>query len=105
MMVNSGSAAVQLTCIQCYGAAAGGEGNFSIWAPEWDAPVGTPVGEPSNATGAWIRTYTQGLALVNADASNRTVALPPGSWRDLYGVDVSSPLEMAPASGAVLVSA
>ena len=105
MMVNGGSAAVQLTCIQCYGGASGGEGNFSLWAPEWDAPVGVPLGEPSNATGFWVRSYTRGLALVNAAATAAAYTLPPGTWSDVDGGAVPGPaVELGPASGLVLVA-
>ena len=103
-MVNTASCAVQLTCVQCYGGAAGGEGNFSIWVPEYDAAVGSPVGEPSNSSGVWVRNYTNGLALVNADAAtNRSATLPPGAYVDLYGAAASSPVSLAPASGLVLL--
>ena len=50
MMLNGGTLGIYLTCIQCYGGHNGGLGGLGLW-PEYAAPVGTPVGEPSKDNG------------------------------------------------------
>ena len=113
MMTNENSSGVFLTCIQCYGGGCGGEGNFSIWAPEYSAKVGRPVGEPCKQTDAgayWIRHYTNGLAIVNPSTTDSvSMKLPPlGShlvWVDLYGKKIAGDevVHVLPATGKVLL--
>ena len=72
MMVNGVSAAIELTCVGCYAGRGGGLGNLSLW-PDYQAPVGHPLEEPSkdNRTGVWSRRYSTGLALVNPTNHSR----------------------------------
>ena len=129
MIANGGSLGIYLTCIQCYGGHAGGLGNLSIW-PEYSAPVGHPIADPSkdSATGVWSRSYSAGLALVNPTATVQTVALPAAAagatstdgstsasasasasgasgnkWKDLYGGDAGTSATLPAASGLVLL--
>jgi hypothetical protein len=104
MMVNGGTAGIYLTCIQCYGGRNGGLGNFSIW-PEYEAPVGHPVGEPVEdaTTGMWARQYSNALALVNPSSASVSAKLPPGCWVSLYGDKLDGPdVAVAAAHGLVL---
>ena len=100
LMVNGGACGIFLSCIQCYG-------NFSTW-PEYayGAAVGHPLGEPAKdtGTGVWARAYSGGLALVNpSNDAAQSVLLPSGSWKDLYGGPVASPVQLPMASGLVLL--
>ena len=96
MMTNSKSSGIFLTCIQCYGGGCGGIGNFSIWPPEFNAQVGTPVGEPvkNETTGVWTRNYSNAIALVNPSLNEtKAVFIKDGGhdgWGDLYGVKYKS---------------
>jgi hypothetical protein len=74
------------------------------------APIGTPCGPMSQAAGSgengvWMRTHSGGVSIVNSSVTNTfTVTLPAGTFKDLYGAPITSPVTMAPATGLVLLS-
>lgn len=73
------------------------------WQPEYGAQVGSPVGDYYASQGVYMRTYTNGLAVVNPDGINsHTVTFPTGTYQDLYGNAVTT-YTMSPHSGLVLV--
>ena len=71
---------------------------------ELDIVIGEPSAEPVEINnGAWIRTYTNGLALVNPSASQTVIVkLPEGKWKTLKGNSAEGEISMKPASGLVL---
>lgn len=77
------------------------------WFPEYEIAIGTPCGDmvPSESSAnAFIRNHTGGVTVVNADNENAvTVALPPGTYTDMFGDNVVSPaaIVMEPFSGMV----
>jgi hypothetical protein len=77
------------------------------WFSEYAAPIGTPCGRMTQvgSTQAYIRQHSGGMSIVNIDdAATVSVALPSGSFKDLYGNAVNSPVSMSPLSGMVLLN-
>lgn len=73
--------------------------------PEYDENVGHPCSPMVQAQGAYQRDYSHGLAVVNPSRTARiTFGLPPGSFGDLTGAPVTSPLVLQPLTGRVLLS-
>ena len=71
---------------------------------ELDIVIGEPSAKPVEINnGAWIRTYTNGLALVNPSANQTVIVkLPEGKWKTLKGNSAEGEISMKPASGLVL---
>ena len=108
MMTNSRCSGIFLTCIQCYGGGCGGNGNFSIWEPEYDANVGTPIGEPvkNTTSGIWMRLYTNAIAYVNPSVNEtKQIYLDNEEYENLYGVKYSgkSIITIEEGSGMILL--
>jgi hypothetical protein len=53
--------------------------------------------------GAWLRTYSGGLSLVNPYSATATVMLPPGNYVDVNGNAVSSPVTLTRQTGQILL--
>ena len=70
--------------------------------PEYEIPIGHPVGPPSEQEGVWRRAYSNGLVLVNPEDTPATVVLD-GSYTDDRGKAVASPVELGPHSAAILL--
>jgi hypothetical protein len=75
--------------------------------PWWKSNVGTPAGSyPTYAKvgSVYIRTFTNGVVVVNPTEAAASVTLPGGSWRDINGGTVRSGTVSIPAgSGWVLL--
>ena len=73
------------------------------WYPQYERPIGEPVGAASEQpSGAYLREFTGGLALVNPTLATAEVSLPPGQWYTGSGEQVSGSTELAAQQGAVL---
>ncbi len=69
---------------------------------EYSAPIGSPIDDVHAADGVYVRNYTNGLAIVNPDPTQKiTVHLPTG-YHDLYGHAVTQ-LALPRHSGIVLL--
>ena len=85
------------------------------WPVEFEAAnnIGTPcalmsqvpnLGVQGTEEGVFIREHSGGVSLVNASRTVAyTVALPNGTYKDLYNNSVSSPLTVQPLNGVVLL--
>jgi hypothetical protein len=76
-----------------------------ILFPEYSIAIGHPTGEMTKTQGIFQRVYSGGLALVNPYAKKVTVKLPPGSYVDVNGNPVVSPVIMEKQTGLVLLKA
>jgi hypothetical protein len=72
---------------------------------EYGKHFGHPTGDMQLTQGAWERPYSKGLTLVDPFDSGATVDLPPGSWVDVNGNPVSSPVNLAPHTALLLLKA
>ena len=85
----------------------------ACWYPEFEAPIGTPLGpmqqvagDPGTENGVYLRRHSGGLSIVNASTNRSfTIPLPAGSYVDLYGYHVGHQVTMRPDSGLVLLRA
>lgn len=76
------------------------------WYPQYERPVGEPTGPAvEQASGAYVRELTGGLALVNPTLGAAEVTLPPGGWVDGQGNEASGSLVLAAQQGLVLTPA
>ena len=73
---------------------------------EYDAHIGSPLGQMYASQNVYWRAYSGGLSLVNPSASaSYTVTLKAGSrYSDLYGRPVGSTVTLPPHSGLVLLN-
>jgi putative glycosyl hydrolase-like family 15 (GHL15) protein len=72
--------------------------------PEYGIPIGHPTGPPIEEHGAWRRSYSNGIVLVNPDQAPAAVPLG-AAYTDERGRPAGSVLRLAPHAGAVLLSA
>jgi hypothetical protein len=73
--------------------------------PEYKIDIGTPVSGMHRLHGAWARTYTNGLALVNPSAhSTLRVRLPAGQYADCQHRPVGRVVTLKPGSGLILLA-
>lgn len=73
--------------------------------PEYDEDIGHPCGEMVQSQGLYARDFSKGISVVNPNPNNSyTFTLPPGSFRDLYGMPIEGQMRLEPLSGAVLIS-
>jgi hypothetical protein len=71
--------------------------------PEYSAQIGSPTGDMTATQNVYMRTFTNGLALVNpSSTASHTVTLS-GAHHDLYGHAVGSQVTLPPATGLVLL--
>lgn len=84
----------------------------ACWYPEFDAPIGTPLGpmrqvagDRDTENGVYLREHSGGVSIVNASQKNSfTVALPDGSsYMDLYGKSAGTTVTVPPVTGLVLL--
>lgn len=69
--------------------------NFDIGVPVWSPQYGP--------NGVWRRRYSGGLVLVSRSSTgSKVVALPGGTWIDVYGSSYSGTAAMDGPSGLVL---
>jgi Hypothetical glycosyl hydrolase family 15 len=75
------------------------------WYPQYERPIGEPTGAPAEQpSGAYLREFTGGLALVNPTLAAAEVILPVGVWYDGQGDAVSGSTVLAAQQGEVLTS-
>jgi hypothetical protein len=76
------------------------------WRPEYAAPIGRACGEMTQIGSAWMRSFKNGLSIVNPSGSgSTTVTLPAGrAFQDLYGKSVSGSVTLPAHGGLVLTS-
>lgn len=72
--------------------------------PELYLNLGKAVCAPQQTTsGAWIRSYQQGLVLVNPSSTlTATVTLPTGPWADTHGTVYTGTITLPAVAGTVL---
>lgn len=82
-----------------------GEYHSLLIAPEYAAAqVGTPTDTYYANQGVYRRDFTTGVTFVNPSRSTTyTVAVPAGTYQDLYGNIQSGTVTLGPESGIVLV--
>lgn len=73
--------------------------------PEYNAPIGTPVGTMRAWQSVFVRYFSQGMAIVNPSSTAWRVVRLPATYHDLYGHTLRGSLRLAPASGLVLLDA
>ncbi len=76
--------------------------------PQHEYATAQQIGAPTNdfyaSQGVYMRDYTNGLTVVNPSPRDTfSVNLPSGRYKDLYGHVVTTPLSLAPHTGAVLL--
>ncbi len=76
--------------------------------PQHEYPTVEQIGSATNdfyaSQGVYMRDYTNGLTIVNpSSGATFSVNLPSGRYKDLYGHVVTTPLNLAPHTGAVLL--
>ena len=73
---------------------------------EYDARIGTPLGNMTEKQQVYWRSYTHGLSLVNPSPDTTyTVTLPSGeNFVDLYGNKIAQKVTLPPHSGLVLLT-
>jgi hypothetical protein len=74
--------------------------------PELKIKIGAPTGDPQQSGSAWMRTYANGIAIVNpSSTSSATITLPSGiTYKDFSGKTWSNSITVDPASAAVLLA-
>jgi hypothetical protein len=83
---------------------AGEAGRLLDYSERWNPPVGSPVGRPRSIGPLFVRDYEHGVVVVNP--SSRVPAsfdLPPGEWSSSAAHALTSPVELPPRSGLVLL--
>jgi hypothetical protein len=99
---------VKNNCTYVYmtGITAGAQDYGSLFVfPEYSTPIGHATGTMTKAQGVWERTFSGGLTLVNPYSATATVTLPPGSYVDVNGNAVTSPVTIARQTGMILLLA
>ena len=76
-----------------------------ILFPEYTLNIGHPTAVMTKTQGVWERLYSNGLTLVNPYNRTATVQLPQGSWNDVNGNPVASPVSLPQQTGQVLLQA
>ncbi len=71
--------------------------------PEYSVPIGHPTEAMTMTQGSWERLFSGGLVLVNPYNPTATVTLPSGSYVDVNGNAVSSPVTMTRQTGLILL--
>jgi hypothetical protein len=86
-----------------YTAVTTAEYGYFVDYPEYHINIGAPVDVAHQSQGAYVRTFTGGLVLVNPDAQKSiTVQMTPGLYRGTDGAPVSS-VVLPPTSASILV--
>lgn len=80
--------------------------HYFVDAAALNVNLGSPVSAPvQDVSGAWARTYTGGLVVVNPSSTvTAVVALPSGTWTDTHGATYTGTISMAPNSGVMLTN-
>jgi len=76
-----------------------------ILFPEYSIQIGHPTAAMAKTQGVWERPYSNGLTLVNPFNRTATVKLPAGSWVDVNGAPVGTPVKLPQQTGLVLLLA
>jgi hypothetical protein len=76
-----------------------------ITFPEYKIAIGHPTGAMTKTQGVWERAYSNGLTLVNPYNATATVTLPSGTWVDVNGNSVGSPVTLTQQTAQVLLLA
>jgi len=81
---------------------------YEYWVSQYKAAVGSPCADfypDPNEKGVFYRKYTGAFVAVNASSTTPyTVTLPQSSYTDLWGVTVTSPVQIPPDTGEVLLT-
>jgi hypothetical protein len=94
---------VKNRCTYVYMTAQQGYGDLIVF-PEYSVAIGHATGAMTKTQGAWERTFSGGLALVNPYNATATVSLPPGNYVDVNGNVVTSPVVMTRQTGLILLN-
>lgn len=74
---------------------------------EYNAPIGSPLGEMYQGQNVYWRDYSNGIVAVNPSATHTytvSISVPPGKhYVDLYGNRIGQATELPPHSGIVLL--
>ena len=74
-----------------------------ITFPEYSIAIGHATGKMTKKQGAWVRTFSGGLTLVNPYAATAIVTLPPGNYVDVNGNAVTSPVTLTRQTGQIVL--
>jgi hypothetical protein len=89
------------TCIYGNGGVLGGFYD----RPEYHAQIGSPTSAMYQVQGAWLRSYANGLVLVNPSSSQTfTVPLPADTYQDVYGNPIGTSVTLGIHSGLLLLN-
>ncbi|MBS1566319.1 MAG: hypothetical protein JST39_18195 [Bacteroidetes bacterium] len=74
------------------------------YRPEMNVNIGTPLSPArKDAGGAWTRTYSKGMVIVNPSSqATATLQLPKGKWKTIAGENAGSERTLAPATAVIL---
>jgi hypothetical protein len=73
----------------------------TVMHPWWKSNIGTPTGaypDYAKVGDVYVRTFTNGVVVVNPTSAASNVTLPSGSWRDVNGGAVRSGTTSVPAT-------
>lgn len=70
---------------------------------EYDAPIGHACAAVSSRSNVYSRRFGGGLAIVNASAAPASFTLPPGTYHDIEGRALHSPLRLGANDAYVLL--
>jgi hypothetical protein len=95
LLIKNNASYMYITGYQQYG--------YVFLRPEYSAQIGSAAGAMYQSQNVYMRDFTNGKAIVNPSSSQSyTIALPQGTYNDLYGNAVNS-VTLAPVSGIVLL--
>jgi len=76
------------------------------WYPQYETAIGEPLGPAAEQpSGAYLREFSGGLAVVNPTLGPAEVTLPAGTWRDGQGNEMTGSTVLASQQGATLTPA
>jgi hypothetical protein len=73
--------------------------------PEYKIAIGSATGSMKAGQGAYSRTFTNGLAIVNPNANSVTFDLPSGTYETVDGHVEGPAVTLGPSTGLILLKA
>jgi Hypothetical glycosyl hydrolase family 15 len=72
--------------------------------PEYKIAIGSATGAMKASQGAYSRSFTNGIAIVNPSGSTVTFNLPAGTYKTVDGIVEGPSVTLGPSTGLVLLS-